>query len=80
MFDSQGCVLVSEVQAGSEAWSVGVRPGMFIREVGGSRVTTPAQFYDAVKKLGDAFDFQLTNPADSNVQKDAEAPNAGKPK
>jgi serine protease Do len=79
-FDPQGCVLVSEVQESSNAWDAGMRPGMFIREVGGSRVATPAEFYDAAKKLGDAFDVQLTKPADSDAKKEAEAPNAGKPK
>jgi len=79
-FDPQGCVLVSEVQEGSEAWKAGIRPGMYIRQVGTSRVTTPAEFQAASKKLGDAFDVELTQPANSPADSEANAPNADKPK
>ena len=79
-FDPQGCVLVSEVQEGSDAWRAGVRAGMFIRQVGKNRVTTPGEFEAAAKKLGDAFDVELTQPAESTAVPDAEVPNGGKPK
>jgi S1-C subfamily serine protease len=79
-FDPQGCVLVSEVQENSDAWKAGIRQGMFIREVGGSRVTTPAEFHAAARKLGVAFDVQLTKPVDSEIENEVESPDAGKPK
>jgi S1-C subfamily serine protease len=64
LLDPQGCVLISEVQDGSEAWKAGVRRGMFVSHVGGQRVTTPDEFYAAAKRMGDKFDVRLTQPAD----------------
>jgi S1-C subfamily serine protease len=65
--DAEGCVLVSEVEPQSIAWRVGVRPGMFISHVGGRRVATPAEFYDAAAKVaGDLLDIRLTKPVDPN--------------
>jgi S1-C subfamily serine protease len=60
--DRDGCVLVAEVQPGSIAWDKGVRPGMFVSHVAGSRVTTPEEFREAVEKLGTRFDLQFTTP------------------
>ncbi len=61
-YDEEGCVLVTGVDEGSVAWTAGVRPGMFISRLGGTRVTTPAEFFAAAKKAGDKFDIQLSRP------------------
>ncbi len=37
-YESEGCVLVSNVEPESIAWRAGARPGMFISHVGGRRV------------------------------------------
>jgi S1-C subfamily serine protease len=60
--DTQGCVLVADVEPDSIAWRAGVRPGMFISHVAGERVSTPAEFHDAARKLGDSFDLKFTKP------------------
>jgi S1-C subfamily serine protease len=60
--DKQGCVLVAEVEPDSVAWREGVRPGMFVSHVAGSRVSTPDEFRAAVQKLGDKFDLKTTTP------------------
>jgi serine protease Do len=73
-FDPQGCVLVSEVQKGSDAWRFGVRAGMFVSQVAGERVSAPAEFHAAARKLGDKFDVRLTipiEPENEPSQKDA---------
>lgn len=54
--DPEGCVVVSEVDKDSVSWRSGVRQYSFISHVGGKRVTTPQEFYDAVRN------------ADSNVK------------
>jgi serine protease Do len=58
--DPEGCVLVAEVEEKSAAWNAGVRKGMFISQVGGKRVTTPAEFQAAAKTVGDKLDIRLT--------------------
>jgi S1-C subfamily serine protease len=59
-FDEEGCVLVTGVDEGSVAWNAGVRPGMFVSRVGGTRVATPAEFFAAAEKVGDKFEIQLS--------------------
>jgi serine protease Do len=61
-YDPEGCVLVAEVKQNSPAWKAGVRPGMFISHAGGRRVSTPEEFREAVPKLGNELDIQLTQP------------------
>jgi len=61
-YDPEGCVLVVEVEPQSEAWQAGVRPGMFISHVGGTRVATPENFRAATKNVGEKFDIKLTQP------------------
>jgi S1-C subfamily serine protease len=62
--DPEGCVLVAEVEPGSPAAAAGVKPGMFISHVGSQRVSTPGEFYDAIKGVGDGFDIKLTQPSE----------------
>jgi serine protease Do len=59
-YDSEGCVLVSDVEPESTAWRAGVRPGMFISHVGGRRIRTPAEFHAAARGSGAEFDVRLT--------------------
>jgi serine protease Do len=61
-YDEQGCVLVTEVEPDSSAWRAGVRPGMFVSHVAKKRVTTPEEFGDAVKNLGETLDLKFTTP------------------
>jgi len=61
-YDSQGCVVVTDVEENSVAWKVGVRKGMFVSHVGKKRVTSPADFAAAARQLGNAFDIRLTKP------------------
>jgi S1-C subfamily serine protease len=71
-YDAQGCVLVSEVESGSDAWKAGVRQGMFISHVGQTRVSTPAEFDAATGDVGSEFDIRLTRPVeDSSADSDA---------
>jgi S1-C subfamily serine protease len=73
-FDPEGCVLVAEVQDGSVAWKAGVRSGMFISHVGGKRVTTPAEFNAAARTIGHRFDIRLTQPVESEPDKESSTP------
>ncbi len=75
--DPQGCVLVTEVDEGSDAWKAGVRKGMFVRHVGQQRVTTPAEFHAATRKTGEAFDVKLTQPVAPTAENPI--PDASKP-
>ena len=61
-FDDQGCVRVSEVEPDSEAWSAGVRPGMFISHVADKRVSTPSEFRAAVRSVKSVADLKFTKP------------------
>ncbi|MEM6330575.1 MAG: trypsin-like peptidase domain-containing protein [Planctomycetota bacterium] len=56
LIDPEGCVVVSDVQPESVSWKQGVRPGVFLSHVGGSRVSTPEEFWAAIKRL-DADDL-----------------------
>lgn len=47
--DPEGCVVVSEVDPGSVSAESGVQRHSYISHVGGKRVTTPDEFYSAVK-------------------------------
>jgi serine protease Do len=63
--DPLGCVLVTDVEEGSDAWNAGVRKGVFVSHVGKKRVTTPAEFHAATEEVrSDAFDIRLTRPVD----------------
>jgi len=75
--DPQGCVLVTDVEDGSDAWKAGVRAGMFVSHVGKKRVTTPAEFQAATREVGSTFDVRLTRPAAPNERVQ---PDAGNPK
>jgi len=48
--DPKGCVAVIQVERDSAGFQVGIRSGMFITHINGKRVTTPQQFYTAVRK------------------------------
>jgi serine protease Do len=65
--DQEGCVLVTDVREGSDAWKAGVRKGTFISHVGGKRITTPAEFHAAARELGDKFDIRLTKPIEPDT-------------
>ncbi|HTN77666.1 MAG TPA: trypsin-like peptidase domain-containing protein, partial [Pirellulaceae bacterium] len=58
--DTAGCVAVLDVERGSPAWKAGLRTGMFIAQVGESRVATPDAFHEAVAKSGGAVKLRLT--------------------
>lgn len=62
LIDPAGCVLVSEVDEKSVAWNAGLRRGMFISHVGGKRVSSPAEFAEATKSVGEKLDVRLTQP------------------
>lgn len=66
----EDCVLVTEVERDSIAWQEGVRPGMFVTHVGGSRVTTPEEFRAATAKLGDRFDLDFTKPLSPEAEQE----------
>ncbi|MEX0642241.1 MAG: PDZ domain-containing protein, partial [Pirellulales bacterium] len=63
--DPAGCVMVGEVEPKSVAAKAGIRAGMFISHVGGQRVRTPIEFYEAAQQAGDSsdtLDIKLTQP------------------
>jgi serine protease Do len=77
-FDSEGCVLVSDVEPESIAWRAGVRPGMFISHVAGRRIHTPAEFHAAAREKGEEFDVRLTRqegtpPESGNSSQDSDS-------
>jgi serine protease Do len=63
--DVEGCVVVSEVEEGSVSWESGVRPYAFISHVGGKRVRSPAEFFDAVRDAADNVNLKFTRPLTS---------------
>ena len=74
-FDPQGCVLVVDVEEGSDAWKAGVRKGMFVSHVGKIRVSTPNEFKEASQKVGAALDVQLTRPTEpDDIEAGGQAP------
>ena len=76
-YDPNGCVLVRDVEEGSVAWKAGVRKGMFINKIGGQRVSTPAEFHAATRKVGPTFDVHLTLPIEPGAE--GGKPDASKP-
>ena len=58
--DPAGCVGVIEVARDSPAWQAGLRVGDFIRHVAGRRVTSPADFEEAVRDLSGEVVLELT--------------------
>lgn len=60
--DEEGCVVVRKVEEGSISWKSGVRPYRFISHVSGRRVTTPAEFYEAVRDEKDNVKLKFTKP------------------
>lgn len=61
--DTEGCVVVRKVEEGSVSWESGVRPHSFISHVSGRRVTTPAEFYAAVRDEKDNVKLKFTQPS-----------------
>lgn len=60
--DPRGCVAIVSVDLNSTAWKAGLRPGMFISEVEGKRMTMPEDFFKAVASLPGAIKIRLTQP------------------
>lgn len=60
--DEKGCVVVKKVDEGSVSWNSGVRPYSFISHVSGQRVTSPAEFYAAVRDAEDNVKLKFTKP------------------
>ncbi len=58
--DPEGCVAVTDVERSSTAWKAGLRPGMFIKNVGKTRVATPQEFRDAIGKEVGSVVLRLT--------------------
>lgn len=58
--DPLGCVAVIEVEAGSISEQSGVKPYMFISHVGGKRVSTPKEFYEATASTVDTVNLKFT--------------------
>ena len=67
-YSPEGCVLVAEVEEGSDAWNAGVRKGMFVSHVGKKRVSTPAEFHAATRDVGKSFDIRLTRPVETTSE------------
>ncbi len=65
--DEAGCVVVAEVEKGTVSWDSGVRPYSYISHVGGERVTTPDEFFEAVGKAGDNVKLKFTKPLPAQV-------------
>ena len=61
--DAQGCVLVSEVEPNSIAWrEIGARPYRYVSHVDGQRVSTPEEFYAAVRGKEGSVSLRFTKP------------------
>ena len=58
--DPEGCVVVSEVEPGSASARSGVQPYTYISHVGGKRVSSPQEFYDAVRKAKETVKVRFT--------------------
>ena len=60
--DPRGCVAVAEVRRDSPAWDAGLRVGQCVSHVGERRVTTPAEFFEAVEQATGDVALRMTNP------------------
>lgn len=60
--DPEGCVVVTNVEKGSVSYESGVRPYSFISHVSGQRVTTPKEFYSAVRDAKENVKLKFTKP------------------
>ncbi|WP_145382253.1 trypsin-like peptidase domain-containing protein [Botrimarina mediterranea] len=65
--DPEGCVVVSEVEEGSVSWESGVRPYAFISHVGGKRVRSPEEFFDAVRDASANVNLKFTRPLNTKA-------------
>lgn len=74
MIDAMGCVFVREVDPESVSWKSGVRRGMFISHVGDTRVTTPSDFYTAVRNADTSVNVRFTQPPVAAEKADPELP------
>ena len=57
---SRGVCGGAEVERDSPAWKAGLRRGEYISHVGKRRVSTPAEFYEAVAELKGDVRLRLT--------------------
>lgn len=57
--DAQGCIAVTEVTRDSAAWQAGIRQRQFITHVEGQRVSSPPEFYTAIKGRDDSVTLTL---------------------
>jgi serine protease Do len=60
-------VLITEVEENSPAWTEGLRPDMMISHVGGTSVTTPKAFFEAIAGQDGPVRVRLSLPDDSNA-------------
>jgi S1-C subfamily serine protease len=61
--DLAGCVVVSDVEKDSQAWTDGLRADMLITHVGAARVTSPREFHAAVKDKSGPVTLRLIAPS-----------------
>ncbi|TWT94061.1 putative periplasmic serine endoprotease DegP-like precursor [Botrimarina colliarenosi] len=66
--DEEGCVVVIGVEEGSVSWESGVRPYSYISHVSGRRVSSPDEFYDAVRDAKDNVKLKFTKPLSATPQ------------
>ncbi len=77
LIDPAGCVVVADVDPESLSWKQGIRPGVFISHVAGTRVGSPAEFWTALEEVGAAgpdgsASLRFTQPLKSSEVETAE--------
>ena len=66
--DSQGCVAVTEVTRDSAAWKAGIRRRQFITHVEGRRVSSPSDFYAAIRDRDESVSLALAPTGEGDAR------------
>ena len=66
--DSQGCIAVTEVTRDSAAWKAGIRRRQFITHVEGRRVSSPSDFYAAIRDRDESVSLALAPTGEGDAR------------
>lgn len=75
--ETDGCVVVSDVEQNSPAWKEGLRPDMFISHVAGTRVGSPKQFRAAIAGKDGPVEVKVLSPEGGQPATHTIPPSAG---
>lgn len=75
--ETDGCIVVTDVEQNSAAWKEGLRPEMFISHVAGTRVGSPKQFRAATTGKDGPVELKVLSPEGGQPATHTVPPSAG---